>query len=408
MQQLDTGMNRDARRGGRFLPTIATVGLLFAAGTFPAAADRLIGVRGAVIEDTVVALADGHIALSNATMSLDDVWQIEHAPAKPPAAPARERVILQQGELPARNVTMDRETCRFEWDGAPGAAVPRTAIRALVFEAGALPDARAALTRALDKRSAADQVLALGPDNAPLSIAGMLAAVGTNAVAVNYQGQERAIARSRVCATVLGATGTAARAASFPSWKITTTGGAWIETPSVRLAGDLLTVNIGTGVLDIPWNRVSRLEYRGRRLRFLSDLEPAATTQDALVTLPLPWQRNRNAMGEPLRLQGVTCDWGLGMHAPAELLFHLPQEARRLLATVGLDEQYGSKGDCVVVVRAGDCVLFNRRLRGGEAPQAVDVELPPGGRLTLRAEPGENHDLGDHVNWYDARLLLDP
>ena len=406
MQQPDARMNRPVRHCGRRLSSIATACLLIAVAVDPATADRLTGVGGNVIEDTVVAIAGGYITLSNATMALDDVWQIVHAPAASAADLTMERVILQQGEIPARAITLEGGVCRFGWDGGQGGGVPRAAIRALVFEAGAGPGAREALARVLDKRPATDQVLALGPDNAPLPIAGAIAGISTHAVAMNYQGQNRSIARSRVCAAVLAGTGTVARVA-LP-WKVVTAGGAWIESADARLAGERLTVDIGDGTLDIPWARVSRLEYRGRRLRFLSELDPVGAVQDAIVTLPLPWQRNRNVMGEPLQLQGETRDRGLGMHAPSELVFNLPEKARRFLAAVGLDERYGRKGDCVVLVLSGDREMFRGRLRGGEAPLAVDVELQTGGRLTVRAEAGENHDLGDHVNWYDARLLFDP
>jgi hypothetical protein len=123
------------------------------------------------------------------------------------------------------------------------------------------------------------------------------------------------------------------------------------------------------------------------------------------VALALPWQRDRNAMNQPLRLRGAIRETGLGTHAPSELVFDVPEGAKRFLAVVGLDEEYGRGGDCVIVVQVDDREALRRRMSGKDAALPVDIEIRDGRKLTLRAEPGENLDIGDHVNWYDARLL---
>ena len=83
----------------------------------------------------------------------------------------------------------------------------------------------------------------------------------------------------------------------------------------------------------------------------------------------------------------------------------MPAGARRFLAVVGLDEEYGKRGDCVVTVLLDDREAFRRRLRGTDKALPADIEVGTARRLTLRAEPGENYDIADHVNWYDARIL---
>ena len=56
-------------------------------------------------------------------------------------------------------------------------------------------------------------------------------------------------------------------------------------------------------------------------------------------------------------------------------------------------------------MQVDDREALRRRMRGKDAALPVDIEIRDGRKLTLRAEPGENLDIGDHVNWYDARLL---
>jgi hypothetical protein len=375
-----------------------------------AASDRVTRVGGEEVEDDVVAIQGGQLTLSRGALAVDEVWRVSRSPVSPvveTGTGAVERIILYHGELMASRVAFDGGVCRFGWQGLSEVVLPRAAIRALVFPAGDTPAVRDTVVRAIERPSAADQVLALGADNLPVPVAGAIVGIATNAVAISYRGQERSIARGRVCAVVFGTNGIAVQVGSLP-WKVTMTDGAWIEGVNAGLSNGVLTLDIGSGALGIPWDRVVRLECRGRRLRYLSELDPVAVAQDAIVTLPFVWQRNRNVMGQPLRIQGEIFDRGLGMHAPAELVFDLPGNARRFLAVVGLDGEYGRKGDCVVTVQAGGRELFRRRLRGVDAPQPVDVEVRDAGRLVLRVEAGEGLDIGDHVNWCDARLLVEP
>jgi hypothetical protein len=204
---------------------------------------------------------------------------------------------------------------------------------------------------------------------------------------------------------VFGRTEAPARAAGPLPWKATVAGGAWVEGSDVRLTDGVLTMTIGSSALVIPWSQVCSLEHRSKKASFLARMDPVRATEVSLVALALPWQRDRNAMNQPLRLRGAIRETGLGTHAPSELVFDVPEGAKRFLAVVGLDEEYGRGGDCVIVVQVDDREALRRRMLGKDAALAVDIEIRDGRKLTLRTEPGENLDIGDHVNWYDARLL---
>jgi hypothetical protein len=392
--------SKAVRSLGRLLP-VAGLALALVLGAGSAAAEQLTRIDGSFMEGAVTSIEGGTVVVSNTAVSLADLWRIDRTPPASVVSGLVERVILDQGEIPARRLSVQDGVCRFDWAGGSNVAIPRAAVRALILKTGAAT--QEATARALDKRIAADQVAAIGEDN--LTLDGRVKTVDA-AIVIEYQGRDRTVSRAKVGAVVFGRTGTTERAAVALPWKATVAGGAWMEASEVRLADGVLTLTIGVGTLEVPWARVFRVEHRGKRVRFLSGMDPVRATDGAVVTVPLPWQRDRSAMNRPLRLKGEIHDTGLGTHAPSELVFDVPEGAQRFMAIVGLDEEYGRRGDCVVVVQLDDRDALRRRLRGTDAPLPVDIEIGNVRRLTLCAEPGENHDLGDHVNWYDARFVL--
>jgi hypothetical protein len=74
-------------------------------------------------------------------------------------------------------------------------------------------------------------------------------------------------------------------------------------------------------------------------------------------------------------------------------------------AAVGLDDSAGGRGDCLARVRVDGETRFEQRVRSGA--DAVEVRLPIAGakEITLEVDEGEGHDLADHLNWANARLI---
>lgn len=406
-----TGPIRNYRERGLRLRSILTVGMAVAVLGGPAGAERITRFDGTTLKADVLAIDGERVTFTNdasASMPLDHLWKIECAQPAASVSGLVERVLLDRGDIPAANTTLRDGVCRFEWAGGREAAIPRASVRALLLDAGVAALARDAIARALEKTNAEDQVVAVGQANAVLTINGSVKTVSDKAIDMQYEGQDRTLGRSKVGAVVFGGTGISARISAALPWKVTAAGGARVEGSDARLADGRLTLAVGAGKLDMPWSALQRLEHRGKGAHFLSQMDPVHATGGAVVTLALPWQRDRSAMNLPLRLRGELCETGLGTHAPSELVFEVPEGAQRFMATVGLDEDYGRKGDCVVSVQIDDRDAFRRRLRGTDDPVPVSLEVRGGQRLTLRVDPGENYDMGDHVNWYEARLLTGP
>jgi hypothetical protein len=148
------------------------------------------------------------------------------------------------------------------------------------------------------------------------------------------------------------------------------------------------------------------------RLLWLSDLEPTEAIEQPLAAAHFPWKRDRSVGGNAIRLASealptgeLEFDRGLGVHASSRLTFEIPSGFNRFAATVGMDAETQGRGDCEVVVKGDGVVLWSQRVRGGEPPEKIDLEIGGMRELSLIVEPGELLDLGDHIDWANARML---
>ncbi|MFW6163951.1 MAG: NPCBM/NEW2 domain-containing protein, partial [Planctomycetota bacterium] len=160
------------------------------------------------------------------------------------------------------------------------------------------------------------------------------------------------------------------------------------------------------GELSLALDRLLRIEFRGGRLVFLSDLEPAEVRETPFFDLVWHWRRDRSVDGNPLRIGERTYRKGLGMHSRCELTYALDGGYRRFLADVGLDEEIGDKGNVDVAVLVDGKAKFERQgVTGRDAPIPVDVDVEGAKTLTLRVGFGRDFDICDHADWGHARLI---
>jgi hypothetical protein len=139
----------------------------------------------------------------------------------------------------------------------------------------------------------------------------------------------------------------------------------------------------------------------------LDELTPKRFEHTPYLGVAWPLVVNGSVTGQDLRLGGSVYDRGLGVHSASRVSYALPAGVRYFQATVGLDDVAGRRGSVRVrVLRDGkECDLGRQRdLKAGEM---LDVRLDVGGtrELTLVVDFGEGGDIGDHVNWVDARLI---
>jgi NPCBM/NEW2 domain len=149
-----------------------------------------------------------------------------------------------------------------------------------------------------------------------------------------------------------------------------------------------------------------RLRVDGGRRVWLSALSPATVNEEGAFGVVWPWQRDVGLDGGPLVLGGKRYAKGIAVHSAARLTWDLGGAYLRLRALVGIADLVAPEGDCVAILRGDGKELWKQeRVRGGEAPRALDLDLSGVQRLELEVGLGERFDIGDHLLLADAYLV---
>ncbi len=138
----------------------------------------------------------------------------------------------------------------------------------------------------------------------------------------------------------------------------------------------------------------------------MSDLVPSSATNGWG-----PWERDTSngesegGDGKPLTINGTVYPKGLGVHADSEIVYLLDGRCSRFTADIGVDDETGGNGSVVFAVKADAEQLFSSGIvRGGTAPQRVDVDLQGRKELRLIVTNGGDGAAYDHADWAAALL----
>jgi len=186
-------------------------------------------------------------------------------------------------------------------------------------------------------------------------------------------------------------------------------------------AWDAKTIGIvhgGLGPLSIRLSEVTQIGFLGGRCQFLSDLEPASVRENLgpLFVAKLPYRRDANVLGGPLRMGDRRFPKGLGVHAYSRLEFDLSMGFERFQATIGLDEIARPRGVRGARKAAGSVVfrvfvdgkrLLEESMSFDTPAKSIDVDVTDGKSLVLEVD-FEKKGLQvalDRANWCSARLI---
>ena len=119
----------------------------------------------------------------------------------------------------------------------------------------------------------------------------------------------------------------------------------------------------------------------------------------------------QSVLQTPLRIGRQTYKRGLGTHANSEIAVTMPPGAKAFKASVGLDNNADTRrgrGSIVFVVELkGKAVFRSPVLRCGDAPVAVNVEVPKETKqLVLKVDATPDGTGWDQADWADARLIM--
>lgn len=131
-----------------------------------------------------------------------------------------------------------------------------------------------------------------------------------------------------------------------------------------------------------------------------------------------PPQLNKSNLGQPLKINRMTYDRGMGVHAPCALMYELKSEYKRFVALAGADENlvgisHGSN------LAKHPSVVFKVFIDGREAATSpvmrvlspawrFDVAIPAGAKLiNLVAMDAGNGSREDFANWANAGFVVE-
>jgi hypothetical protein len=158
----------------------------------------------------------------------------------------------------------------------------------------------------------------------------------------------------------------------------------------------------------VPLGRVVALDLQQGPAVYLSDLRPLRYEHTPYLGVAWPLVADGSVAGHDLRLAGGVYDRGLGTHSASRVTYAVPAGCRRFEALVGLDDRTGKKGSVRVRVlvdgKERDLGL-DSDLTHRAGPVRVRVEVDGAKELTLAVDFGAGGDVGDHVNWADARFV---
>jgi cytoskeletal protein CcmA (bactofilin family) len=118
------------------------------------------------------------------------------------------------------------------------------------------------------------------------------------------------------------------------------------------------------------------------------------------------YQKNATNDGRTIKLNGVTYDSGLGVHANSQLVYNLGGKYQWFMADVGVDDEVGSAGSVVFQVWADDVKLFDSgKMTGNSSTQSVKVEVTGKSQLKLVVTDSGNGIFADHADWAGAKLV---
>ena len=388
--------------------------------------DRLVLLDGTTITGTIASIdAKGRITLEKgkSTLRLDGLRRIERLAETPPHGAAAAPLIVELlggGRLTARTFEIRDEQCNIQWRHGT-LSVPLEVVRAVRLD----PQRKSPeFDKALGGEEESDRIF-VRTDDKLVAIEGFVESLDDEQVVLEWDGRQRTIPRAQLHGIVFalldtvpdhegpGRTGPGHTGPGhtgkcrlelhdgsslwgrIESLKTDTQGGA--ATLTCRLGDD--------ADMALPWDAVARVVVQSDRLVYLSDLTPVKVEEESIVAFPRSWQPDKSVGRRPLRLGTRTFDKGIGVQPTSRLVFNAGGRFEWLTATIGIDAETAGRGDCLFIVLGDGQQRFRKRVKGGDPPSELRVDIQGVKEVTLMVEPGEDLDLGDHADWCEACFI---
>jgi hypothetical protein len=157
--------------------------------------------------------------------------------------------------------------------------------------------------------------------------------------------------------------------------------------------------------IHLPATEIEGVRFAGGKMTYLSDMIPSKTEEAPFFGHRLPWRKNVNLIGEPLRMKGQIYARGVAVHSRCALTYELGGRYSTFEALVGFDDAVKGLGRVDCRVFADNKELYaNPDLRAAGQPVALKLPVTGAEQLRLVVDFGRDQDTGDRVIWANARL----
>lgn len=264
------------------------------------------------------------------------------------------------------------------------------------------------VSRAIDGRTADADSVVVRTSSGEKIVRGLVEAIDTTHLVLNYSGKSRRISLEKVSAVVMAEL--RVDAVEGTSATIHLNDGSRFVGVIDSLDKQGIDLRLSRNHrLEIPCSEVQRIVVQTDRVSYLSDLSPLRSEEQSQFSVSRPWQRDLSLLGNPIQLKfnssgkTVTFDKGIGTRSFTSVAF-ANDGFDTFHAVVGIDVETGGHGDCEMVVSGDGIRLWTSRVQASDDPRTIKVDVKGIKEVTLTVFPGEKFDLADHADWADARF----
>ncbi len=376
-----------------------------------ASAPALAGIVARLDRDwTVVLDVNGNPA----TASGADLISLRRSGELLPPFPAGPQIVFANGDmLPGHVVKIERGLATFRASLGRGGreaiselSIPLSALSVIWFRSPPQDSANEAARHWLSERRRRDVVMLNNGDARIGAVLGMKSP--TDPVILKEESRETRIDAGHILAIAMNTDLARALRPRRAYGRLVLDNGGRLGLLSATADAAMLTGKTLFGAeVKIPLERIVSLDIRQGKAVYLSDLKPRRYEHTPFLGVRWPYEMDRSVGGGRLRVAGHTFDKGIGLHSDSRLTFDLGGAYRRFESTVGLDN-LGGRGGSVrirVLVDGQAKIGDDKELSIATGPREVNVDVTGAKELTLVVEFGNGGDVGDHVDWADARVI---
>ena len=397
------------------------VAALLAALCASAQAETVTAVGGRSVEGRIVELdASGNLVVEPARrgeaerLPLADLVEIRFAEAAEgpatdePSAPRE--ILMENGDRLLGDVLrIEKESLAVVLPRLGRLSAPLESVRGVLHPRRGVAEAiwaRARAEVAADEGPAEDVLLLASGDRA----AGIVKRLDAGRLELDHRalGKRVTVDLHDVIGLRFARLGAPAAAEKFVTAIVETRDGSRFSGKLVAAGSEKLRISWCGQELSVPTREISRVSFRGGRLSWLSEMEPAAEKAQPLLGPAFKAARDRTTGGRALIVAGRTFRRGVAVRSRSELTWKLDGAYAAFESFIGIDDESGAGGEGSVRFRVlvdGVEKYASPVVRGGEPARFVRVDLAGAKEITLRVEEADEMDLADHADWAEARLI---